>query len=304
MVDTYYCGIKQGKKGLVPGDNYNNRFSGKRINGISHFNLSKEKHKNAECIDCTLEDLIIEDPFILGIIQSEAGKLEKINGAFIEFKKEGNKYKAVGIPLCNACGSYLRFAERIYICDENAPASLYAALRLARANNSTKQTLGWNIKRKDQDRDKELEDLLRFIPESVLNTLNDNLYLYHSEKQDLSLFHLLKIYDGNEEFEDTVLSNIIPKIVDQYDNSVRWKNLKKAEAIKAIFGLAISKKNYFAKWLMSHIAEIEEKVDNYRAEDIKPPSTEEVDWTSKLREYYLKKHDLEIHELILQHLIH
>lgn len=302
MADTYYCGIKQGKMGLIPGDNYDNRFNAGRINGVSHFNLSKEKRKNVECINCTSKDLIIEDPFILGIIQSEARKIEKINGVFVEFKKEGDKYKAVGIPLCNTCGSYLRFLERIYACDEKAPASLYAALRLATANDSTKQTLRWNIKRRDRTYDRELEALSRFIPENILNTLNDNLYLYHSEKQDLSLIHLLRIHDGNKEFEDAVLNGVITKIVKQYDDFIKWKNPKKAEGLKAIFGLAVSKKNFFAQWLMSRIVEIEEKVDNYRAEDIKPPEGE-ADWTTAYQEYQLKKHDWEIHEEIFKCLI-
>lgn len=302
MADTYYCGIKQGKMGLIPGDNYDNRFSAGRINGISHFNLSKEKRKNIGSIDCTLKDLIIKDPFILGIIQSEAGKIEKINGVFIEFKKEEDKYKAVGIPLCNTCGSYLRFVERIYALDEKAPASLYAALRLATANDSTKQTLKWNIKRRDRTYDRELEDLSKFIPENILNTLNENLYLYHSEKQDLSLIHLLQIHDGNKEFEDAVLNGVITKIVKQYDDFIKWKHPKEAEGLKAVFSLAVSKRNYFAQWLMSHIVEIEEKVDNYRAEDIKPPPGE-ADWTTKYQEYQLKKHDWEIHEAILQCLV-
>ena len=301
MADTYYCGIKQGKKGLVPGDNYDNRFTSVRINGISHFNLSEEKRKNVGCIDCTLEDLIIEDPFILGIIQSEAGEIEKINGVFVEFKKEGDKYRAVGIPLCNTCGSYLRFVERIYICSDNAPASLYAALRFAKANNSTKQTLRWNIAREELHSEKELTNLLGYIPENILDTLNDDLYFYHSEKQDISLFHLLKIYDGNKEFEDAFLNGIIPKIVKQYDYFI-GRRQKEAEKLKAIFGLAISKKNYYAQWLMARIAEIEEKVDNYRAEDLKPPP-KDAEWSHNFHEYRLKKHDWEINEYILQCLI-
>jgi len=197
--EYYFCGIKRGiRYPFIPGNNYGNRFTGEKKDGSSTLRMSPKLRENPKdsTIDVFPNQIVVEDNLISKLFDISRDDCDKAIGVFLEFSKEGETFRAVGMPIVEAGNSYLSIAEFLWPMF-GVDFEFALACMIGKANKYYKQTLKGNIIFKgDEIFGEELQEEIKTIlePTSIWNRHISDLYVYSSRpsQEIYSLYHIIK----------------------------------------------------------------------------------------------------------------
>ena len=197
--EYYYCAIKKGVKfPFIPGNNFNNRFTGERKNGSSTLRMNRGIRQNPKnsTIDVFPNQILIDDNLISSLLNIERKDRDKAISVLLEFSKEEDTFRAVGIPIARAGNSYLDIAEFLWPMF-GIDFEFALACTIGKANELYTRTLGDNIVYRGQTifGEKLLEKIKAILKTTILwSSPISNLYVYNSRPSAgiYSLYHFIK----------------------------------------------------------------------------------------------------------------
>lgn len=275
--EYYFCALQPAKRAAFrPGNNYDNRFSGGNKKGKSHFNLSTERRRNTNVVDAVVEDLIVEDEKILKLFNCDGMVAMGHQGVFIEFKKENDKFKAVGIPLADSGSSFMGYLTYVWPFSDFDLPFIFACCFNKFNNHFTKsleENIAIDMSRVTTENDfrrliMSIKDLVDESP--AFKTPISELYVYNSDpsKADKSLYHVIKeALEKNEVFMPQENKRMVEalwnyhfiKLHDDFAKRFTWSNdtnVKVRNAIKTLLQKIPTYNNVFKTIFMSKVVDI------------------------------------------------